>query len=78
MEKLVDVSSVEPLHNKKGKVTGWKFSATYLVIVSSDGPSELRFHSTRMQQYTFRNMFGWGYKLACNRREKMLTRVKAK
>ena len=70
-ETLVYVSPVEPVYNKRGKTTGWKVSAKYMVVTPMGWPSQLCFYSTREKEYEFRNMFGWGYKLACKIHEKM-------
>lgn len=75
-EVLVYVSPVEPIYNKKSKITGWKVSAKYVVVTPPDRPSKLYFHSIREKEYEFRNMFGWGYKLACKIHEKMSAKVK--
>lgn len=63
-EILMSVSPVEPAYNKKGKQVGWKFSAKYMVASPEDRPSKLCFYSTRVQEYSFYNLFGLGYNLA--------------
>lgn len=75
-EKLVDVSSVDPVYNKKGtKIIGWKFSATYMVMTPMTRPSQLCFYSTRVQEYSFCNLFGLGYTLAQKVRDRKLAEV---
>lgn len=75
-EMLVSVSPVEPVCNKKGKITGWKVSAKYIVVTPMGRPSKLCFYSTRNKEYEFRDMFGLGYKLACKIRKKMSAKLK--
>ncbi len=75
-EKLISVSPVEPVCNKRGKNIGWKVSAQYVVVTPMGWPSQLHFHSTKTKEYSFRNMFGWGYKMACKVHEKMSAKLK--
>ena len=74
-ETLISVSPVVPVYNKKGKVTGWRVSAKYMLVTPMGRPSQLRFHSIKTKEYSFRGLFGWGYKLACRIHEKMLAKI---
>ena len=75
-KKLVSVSSVEPVYNKKGtKVIGWKVSAKYIVMTSMEWPSTLCFYSTKVQEYSFCNLFGLGYTLAQKVRDRKLAKL---
>ena len=74
-ETLVFVSPVEPVYNKKGKITVWRISAKYIVSTPMGRPSQLCFYSTKEKEYCFRNMFGWGYNCVCRLRAKLLAQL---
>lgn len=74
-EKLVYVSCVEPVYGKKGKVTGWKLTAKYEDTTQPIMPEKPFYYKTRTAEYTFKDLFGWGYNRLWKKRIGLLAQL---
>lgn len=71
-KKLISVSGVDPIYNKKGKIVGWKLSATYDLTQS-------RLWRTIGTKYFYRrdDIFGLGYDALWKKRINLIAQLDA-
>ena len=63
-KRLISVSQVEPVYNKRGKIVRWKLTIKYETTkynLAPYAPVDSEYRITETKEYEFMDLFGWGY-----------------